>query len=105
MARTERQTPVEGGVLMLGWNPAPNRMVSILNELPQEEFESVTGKLLKEMRFNITNFTSTGKYLEFEATSEGDDLDRVFIIRASRGTKRVRLPELSTGRAVHHRHP
>ena len=81
---------------MQGWNPAPNRMVSIINDLPQEEFEAVTGKLLKEMRFKIANTTSSGKYLEFEATREGDDPGKRYLIRATRGTKRVTPEELQT---------
>jgi tetratricopeptide (TPR) repeat protein len=82
---------------MLGWNnPAPNRLVSIINDLPQEDFEAITKKLLKEMRFNITSSSSTGKYLEFEATREGDDQDRIFLIKASRSGKKVTPEELQT---------
>ena len=79
---------------MLGWNPAPNRLVSIINDMPQEEFEGLTKKLLKEMRFNITKSNSTNKYLEYEATREGDDQDRVFLIRAARGQKKITPEEL-----------
>lgn len=81
---------------MLGWSPAPNRVVTILNDLPQDDFLTVTGKLLKEMRFVITSTNSTGKFLEFEATREGDDPGRKFIIRATRGTKKITPDELQT---------
>jgi tetratricopeptide (TPR) repeat protein len=82
---------------MLGWNnPAPNRLVSIINDLPQEDFEAITKKLLKEMRFNITSSSSTGKYLEFEATREGDEENRIFLIKASRSGKKVTPEEIQT---------
>jgi len=76
------------------WNSPPNRLVSIINDMPQDEFKAVTERLLKEMRFKISNATATGKYLEFEATREGEELDRVYLIRAARGQKRITPEEL-----------
>jgi tetratricopeptide (TPR) repeat protein len=79
---------------VLGWNPAPNRLISIINDMPPEDFEKLTKKLLGEMKFNITKENVSGKYLEYEATRQGDADNRVFLIRAARGSKPVTPEEL-----------
>ncbi|MBU4032836.1 MAG: tetratricopeptide repeat protein [Candidatus Thermoplasmatota archaeon] len=79
---------------MLGWNPAPNRLISIINDMPQDEFDSVARKLLKEMRFNIVKSNSTGKFIDYEATRDDDGTGKMFIIRAARGNRRVTPEEL-----------
>jgi len=79
---------------MLGWDPAPNRLIGLINDMPQEEFEALTTHLLKQMRFNIKNQDFTSKYLDYEATREDDELGRTFLIRAVRGQRKVGPDEL-----------
>ena len=79
---------------MLGWNPAPNRLIGIINDMPQDEFEALTTKLLKEMRFNIKNSEFTSKHLDYEATRDDDEQDRMFFIRAVRSQRKIGPDEL-----------
>jgi superkiller protein 3 len=79
---------------MLGWNPAPNRLIGIINDMPQEEFEELTTHLLKQMRFNIKKQEFTSRHLDYEATRDDDEEDRIFLIRAVRGQKKIGPDEL-----------
>ncbi|MCK5024820.1 MAG: tetratricopeptide repeat protein, partial [Thermoplasmata archaeon] len=79
---------------MLDWSPAPNRLIGIINDMPQDEFEALTTNLLKQMRFNIKNLEFTAKHLDYEATRDDDDLGRIFFIRAVRGQRKIGPDEL-----------
>ncbi len=79
---------------MLGWDPAPNRLIGIINDMPQDEFEALTTQLLKEMRFNIKDSEFTNKHLDYEATRDDDKEERRFFIRAVRGQRKVGPDEL-----------
>jgi tetratricopeptide (TPR) repeat protein len=79
---------------MLDWSPTSNRLMAILNDMPQGEFEAVIRALLAKMRFGVTRAESSQRRLEFEATREGDE--RHFLVRVSRGVKAVTPEEVQT---------
>lgn len=79
---------------MLGWSPAPNRLMNIVNEMAQDEFETSMASLLAKMRFKVVRASKTQRHLEFEASREGDD--RMFLVRVVRGVKATTPEEVQS---------
>ncbi|MCK4266154.1 MAG: tetratricopeptide repeat protein, partial [Thermoplasmata archaeon] len=79
---------------MLGWSSAPNRLIGIVNNLSEEDFEDLTVKLLTGMRFKITDKQPSPHGMDFEASREDEGKSELYFIRAIRGSKMVTPEEL-----------